>query len=215
MFGPLYIPCLSLLATQLQCVGESNEGFVCWGTIHSIIVTISVIFGLMLIIIALIFQATYFNRDPTSGSYLSRPHSRVQTWQLLIKTFLSLFFTALSEDPDSFWFLILILIFGNFSIAYAYTIYAPYFYWQFNETRAVAYWVLTWTSVCVAFNYAWNSSNQHSVTIIYFILIPFVIFAAIVTMKMRKQYLLHCKIQELSNVFEFECIFFYLKSFYL
>ena len=61
MFGPLYIPCLSLLATQLVCKDQSNEGFPCWGVAHSMLVTLAVLFGIMLILIALVFQATYYN----------------------------------------------------------------------------------------------------------------------------------------------------------
>ena len=204
MFGPLYIPCLSLLATQLVCKDQSNEGFPCWGVAHSMLVTLAVLFGIMLILIALVFQATYYNRDPTSASYLARPHSRVQAFQLFVKTLFSVCFTIFADNPSYYWFLVALCMLGNGSVALCYTYYCPYFHWQFNEVKVVYSWVLTWTSFCVCLNMAWSSPDDTNVTIMFFVMIPVVSAASLVTLRVRKNFLLHCKPKEISNVYEVE-----------
>ena len=105
MFGSLYIPCLEVITVETMCPDD------CWGPLHYARIIFASVFGIIYIGIAMLYSMTYYSHNPTSGfcvesmpcklselnifeysaSLLARPHSRIQTWQLLFSETFVLF----------------------------------------------------------------------------------------------------------------------------
>lgn len=83
----------------------------------------------------------------------------------------------------------------------------PYFCWEFNQYRFNASCIHIWTSVCVGINIAFPTQDKNAVSLIYFFVLPLVVFAGYVALNLRKLYLKGCDTNELTNCYEVESIY--------
>ena len=151
----------------------------------------------------MLYSATFYSRDPTSGSLVGRPHSRVQTWQLFINTIFTIAFMLGEAATSGQWFLPILLFFGNISIAYLYYKRMPYYYFDFNVFRFACSVHHCWASICIFINMLFPS-HSNAVSILYFVLSPIILHTGNILMHKRKLFLKKCNISELRSEYEVE-----------
>lgn len=66
--------------------------------------------------------------------------------------------------------------------------YLPYFYWEFNHYVFMGYSVNVWAAVCVGVNILFPSASN-SVSMLFFIAIPLILYFCFALLERRKAYL--------------------------
>lgn len=153
------------------------------------------------------------------GSLIAQPHSRVHVTQVSIYSIYTVGF-ILGENANSVqWLLALMLFLGSVVISWQY--YAvctdclmlfyyqkmPYFYWQYNRYHFVASNIFIWASVCLGINLIFPNQSNNAISLLFYFLIPIVTYASLISLYKRKMFLKSCKIADLKNQYEIECIF--------
>ncbi len=100
----LYIPVISLFTSMLiECddAAGSRSAEACWQGVTLIRSIVVIFVSLIYIALSLAFALSVFEQDPTDRSeIMSRPHSRIEVYNLFLKTVLSIAFVALEDQKQ-------------------------------------------------------------------------------------------------------------------
>jgi hypothetical protein len=194
-FGPLYIPCLAVLALQISHGGESIA--------QACLAVLSALVGCAYVVIAFCFAATYFSRDPIAPSLLARPHSNVQVIQMIMKSTFTLAFIFLKDAGEAaHGFLIALAFIGIASVACAYTRDMPFFHFAYNQICVASYWILTFAASCLVLLRVLDGAN--AISILFFAASPLVAIASQVYILHRRRSILNASASDLLCPFDFE-----------
>lgn len=194
-FGPLYIPCLAVLALPISHGSQSIA--------QACLAVLSAIVGCAYVLIAFCFSATYFSRDPVAPSLLARPHSSVQVIQMTTKSALTLAFIFLQDAGEgAHGFLIALVFIGIASVACAYTRKMPFFHFAYNQICVASYWILTFAASCLVLLRVLDGAN--AISIFFFVASPLVAVASQVYILQRRRSILSASVCSLLCPFDFE-----------
>jgi hypothetical protein len=98
----LYIPVVALFANMLySCRNQDGQVVSCWSGVMLVQTIVVLVITLIFITLSLTFALSVFQQDPTDRSEVhSRPHSRIDVYQLLMKTVLVIFFVSLEHHKE-------------------------------------------------------------------------------------------------------------------
>ncbi len=98
----LFIPVVSLFTSMLAFCGSDAlhvDYASCWADFMSIRSVVVIFVSLVYIFLTLTFAISVFEQNPTEkGEILSRPHSRIEVYNLFAKTILTIMFVLLEKD---------------------------------------------------------------------------------------------------------------------
>ena len=204
LFGPLYIPILGFLLRWIVCNPIFLSSVGCWSTQHNALLIISIIMGVLYISLGILISSTFYSRDPTSASHSARPHSRVQIWQTIINSFYVISY-ILAEAADSFqWMIVVLILIGSIITSYLNYTRMSYYSWNLNIFIFLGSCIHVWTSLCVGVNIILRSATN-SVSMLYFVVLPLILYYCYTVMERRKTYLRDvCKVSDMNNETEVE-----------
>ena len=171
---------------------------------HVLLVIISTFVGSLYIALSVTLVGAFYSRDPTSGSPLSRPISRVMMAQLFVKTLLTISFILLARYDSMRLVLLVMLLVGTTAVAVLYSVQLPFYRFEYNMLRVVTYWILSWASVCLLIIEFAGNSNESATSVLFFVGIPVVIATSIVGVRFRRMSISRLHYTEMSSPTEIE-----------
>lgn len=107
----LYMPVIGLFISMLtNCGDHVNTEATCWQGTLALRSAVVVVVGLLYTLLTVAFALSVFQQDPTDRSeILSRPHSRIEVYNLLMKTIITIIFVLLGEKEGYVAFIIFLL----------------------------------------------------------------------------------------------------------
>jgi hypothetical protein len=183
----LYIPVIGLFTSMLICYEDH-----CWSDLLLFRNIVVILVALIYIALTLTFALSVFQQDPTEESeLLGRPHSRVELFQLISKTVLTVLFTALEHYHDYAWLLVGLCVFFSTTLFLAYTWYIPFYRWSISVLRTAVSALFLWASICLVIVTAIQTVDEkhaesNSIGIMFFVLLPAVFLLAYYAISTRR-----------------------------
>ena len=205
----LYIPVIELFSSMLvSCSGDDHSeasAANCWAGTLALRSTVVVIVSLLYAALTLTFALTVFQQDPTDATDLhGRPHSRIELYHILSKTILTIVFSALEHDSKYWWILALTCIVTSFSSTFLYSWFLPFYNWRFSVFRALLQSIFAWASVCLAIVMFINDAEHNSISIMFFLMAPFVMMVVYYGILLRRKQIKRCVMSPSMSAFTVE-----------
>ena len=203
LYGPLYMPLMTLICRWFVCLDSTNGTIGCWTNSHLILLVISAIVAVIYFISGLFFVCTYYSRDPVACSLTARPHSRVQIWQFLIYSLYSVT-VVFSWQSTRLQFVFVVMYFlGNSVTAWLYYMLMPYYFWEFNRINFVLSIILVWASICVGANLI-AATPSNAIELIFYLMIPILAGFSVLILERRKTFLKSCSVVQMWSEYDIE-----------
>jgi hypothetical protein len=105
----LYIPVLSLFTSMIaECPSAATEhhsSAACWEGATAVRSVVVILVSFFYVTLSVTFALSVFQQDPTDrAEIMSRPHSRIEVYNLVVKTALSILFVAVESHPEPYGF---------------------------------------------------------------------------------------------------------------
>lgn len=187
----LYIPVIALFTSMLKnCNDTSGQMVSCWTGGLAVRSAVVIIVSIIFVALSATFCLSVFQQDPTDKSeILGRPHSRIEVYQLLMKTILAISFVILEQHTELHWLLVGLCLFASVSVFMLQTWFIPLYRWRFMVMRVVYQGVFVWASFCLLFVMAINDEINNSITIMFFFVMPGVMLLATYAVTTRKNHI--------------------------
>jgi hypothetical protein len=202
--GALFIPLISVFSSMLvDCTDQYGSHVSCWQGVLLFRSIANSVVGILFLGLSFILTLTYYEQDPTSKTVLSRPHSRIEVYYLVMRAIMTIFFTVLDPETDV-WFLFILSTALGFIGFFLYTWYIPYYRFHYCVTKSISMAVFSWANVCLLFSLIHNDPETDEMGLIFFIGSPLAGILAWYMIDSRRKYLMNVPLEQLKNPFYVE-----------
>jgi len=204
----MYIPLLKVFVSVFHC--KFGDG--CWEGFGLMVSMSAMLIGILFVALANLVAATFYDPDPTSVNWGSRPHSRGDLMYLAFTTVLTIVFGILGKSAEYYPILVSLLLVGGLCTTYLFTMYIPYYSFTYSCIRVGQLWVFSWASICLLIAKLYGDYRSDAAgSILFFLGCPFVIFTGVMTARMRRDWIARTPVHKLNSAYEVEIkIRFYL-----
>ncbi|KAJ3354708.1 hypothetical protein GGF32_002387 [Allomyces javanicus] len=209
----LYIPILNSFTKMLIiCKDDANNVVSCWSGSALVVSVSAIVLGALFMMLTFMVTATFFEQEPGGKDVLSRPHARIDVAHLLIRTYLTILFTAFkrsSEEeahmhpllPWQTWLLVGSLVVLSTVITGLFAWFPPYY--QFKYSLLQTCLMASWSYACWCLLYLQIRPNEE-LGILYFLTVPIVVALVAAAQFWRRRWLLAADISQLSDSLSIE-----------
>ncbi|KAI8808177.1 hypothetical protein BJ742DRAFT_894224 [Cladochytrium replicatum] len=207
----LYIPILSVFLRIISACGVNEEHAdldsftTCWRDTYLVrsigVVLVTIVFILVVTCVTL----TFFEPDPKKKSVLCRAHSRVELLYLGCRSVLTALVVFLShvvlDRPETSWILVAACLCTSVGLFFSYSMYLPYYHFEYNCVRAMLMANFIWASVCMLFT---SVRPESDVGIIFLIMSPVVMGLSVSITRARRNMIINMPYQKCPSAIVLE-----------
>ena len=198
--GIFFIPILGVFSKVFTCSGLDAQSCAVLLPITAVVMTCFVILGFVL-------SVSYFDPRPSSDSPAARPHSRLSTLHLLMKTVFTIAFSLLrSAQPTQmmkqYWSLFVCI--SSFCVALLFIWYQPYFHRNICTIRGILSSLLPWFGLCAYFQTFLMATETEMLVPVFVAGVLLIIPLAWLAVICRRHMLLFMPINQCRSAFEVE-----------